>query len=193
MRRTLLLSSMLLCFAVPLWTDEPKTPRPNLTPTAPGSNLPHTQIRISGRVYVGELAPDFTLTSAGGREVALSHLRGHWVLLHFVPDRRDFAVLEVARADLAQLGVTLVGVCKANPQSLRAQAQRDSITFELLADATGEVSAIYGLYDAASFSSLSGLVVVDRTGKTRLALMGAIPPQHLADLLRFTMLGVIEG
>lgn len=196
MRCVLLLTSMFMCVAGSIAGDVPNKsqPRPQLSPTAPSSaTVPTTQLRMEGNVYVGELAPDFTLTSAGGREMALSHLRGHWVLLHFVPDRRDFAALEAAREDLSKIGVILVGVCKDNPQSLRVQAQRDSVSFELLADATGEVSALYGLYDSASFSSRSGLVVVDRIGKTRMSLMGSIPPQHLADIVRFAMLGVVEG
>jgi len=197
MRCVLLLTSMFMCLAGSMAADVPNKsqPRPQsqLTPTGPSSTVPTSQLRLDGNVYVGEFAPDFTLTSAGGRELALSHLRGHWVLLHFVPDRRDFSALEAAREDLAKLDVIMVGVCKDNPQSLRAQAQRDSVSFELLADVTGEVSALYGLYDSASFSCRSGLVVVDRTGKTRLSLMGSIPPQHLADLIRFAMLGVVEG
>ena len=194
MRRVLLLSSILLSLSTPTAADVPgksTRPQPRLVPT-PGSNVPVGQLRISGNVYVGELAPDFSLTSAGGRDMALSHMRGNWVLLHFVSDRKDFAALEAAQPELERLGVTLVGVCKDNPQSLRGQAQRDNVSFELLADATGEVSAIYGLYDSGSFMSRPGLVVIDRTGMTRLSLMGSIPPRHLADLIRFAMLGVAE-
>ena len=191
MRRILMLSSIVLCLGSP-WAMAQETPKrgtPRSSRPAAATEMSLPQLKVTGRVFVGDLAPDFSLTSSAGREVTLSRFRGDWVLLHFVPDRRDFNALGEAQADLVRIGVTMLGVCRDNPQSLRAHAQRDSIPFELLADATGEISAIYGLYDPAATASRSGFVVVDRNGKVRLALMGTIPPRQLVELVRYTMTG----
>lgn len=191
MRRILMLSSIVLCLGSP-WAMAQETPKrgtPRSSRPVPATELSLPQLKVTGRVFVGDPAPDFSLTSSAGREVSLSRFRGDWVLLHFVPDRRDFNALGEAQADLASIGVTMLGVCRENPQSLRSHAQRDSIPFELLADATGEISAIYGLYDPAATASRSGFVVVDRNGKVRLALMGTIPPRQLVELVRYTMTG----
>jgi len=168
---------------------DPKTPSGRPPRVSQESNLPLSQLRVSGRVYVGDPAPDFMLTASKGRDVTLSQYRGNWLLLHFASDRKDFAMLRDAHAELAQMGMLLVGICKDKPQGLRSFAQRESIAFELLADATGEISAIYGLYDHERATSRAGFVVVDRNGIVRLALMGQVPPQQVAELARFTMTG----
>ena len=192
MRRMLMLSAVTLCLGTS-WASAQEPPKggapPRSSQNAPATELSLPQLKMSGQIYVGELAPDFALTSSAGREVTLSRLRGEWVLLHFVPDRRDFAALQEAQPELADMGVTLVGVCKDNPQSLRSYVQREGVSYELLADATGEISAVYGLYDAAASASRSGFLVVDRNGKVRLALMGTIPPRQLVELVRYTMSG----
>ena len=191
MRRMLMSSAIVLCL-VPsgaVAQDASKGSAPRTSPGPSSTELSLPQLRVSGQIYVGELAPDFALTSSRDREVSLSRFRGDWVLLHFVPDRRDFAALGEAEAELTKIGVTMVGVCKDNPQSLRSYAQKESVTYELLADATGEISTIYGLYDVAAGSSRSGFVIVDRNGKVRLALMGSVPPRQLVELARYTMTG----
>jgi len=187
----LMLSAVILCLGSS-WASAQQAPKggaPRAAQNTTTTELSLPQLKMSGQIYVGEFAPDFALTSSAGREVTLSRLRGEWVLLHFVPDRRDFAVLGEAQPDLARMGVTLIGVSKDNPQSLRSYVQRERVSYELLADATGEISAVYGLYDVAASASRSGFVVVDRSGKVRLALMGTIPPRQLVELVQYTMTG----
>jgi peroxiredoxin Q/BCP len=187
----LTLSAIVLCLASSgtMAQEVSKGSPPPTSPAPASTELSLPQLRVSGQIYVGELAPDFALSSSRDREVSLSRFRGDWVLLHFVPDRRDFAALGEVQSELSRIGVTMLGVCKDNPQSLRSYAQKENVSYELLADATGEISAIYGLYDVAAGSSRSGFVIVDRSGKVRLALMGSVPPRQLAELARYTMTG----
>ncbi|HEY3217270.1 MAG TPA: peroxiredoxin family protein [Candidatus Eisenbacteria bacterium] len=149
---------------------------------------PVGQLRAIGHVYVGERAPDFELTSSRGRSVVLSKLRGDWVLLNFAEDRRRFSELRSIRDSLAELGVVMLGVCRDQPQALRTYAQRDSIPFELLADPTGEISALYGLFDFVHTATVPGFIVLDRRGVVRLGLLGqSLPPDQVAELVRFTI------
>ena len=167
--------------------DEGK-PSPSPSSKRPESQSPVGQLRAIGRVYVGERAPDFELPSSRGRSVVLSKMRGDWVLLNFAADRRRFSELRSIREPLAELGVVMLGLCRDQPQTLRAFAQRDSIPFELLADPTGEISALYGLYDFVRTTTLPGFVVLDRNGVVRLGLMGqALPAEQVAELVRFTI------
>lgn len=192
MRRILALSTILLCLTGS-WAGAQEAPKGvtlRSSPRTPATDMmPLPQLKVSGQIYVGEMAPDFALSTSAGREISLSQFRGDWVLLTFVPDRKDFSAVVEAQQDLAHIGVTMVGVCKDNPQSLRSYAQRENVSYELLADATGEISALYGLYDPAAAASRSGFVVVDRNGKVRLALMGTIPPRQVVELVRYTMTG----
>jgi len=170
--------------------ERPKTPAGGRTPpTDVNANLPFTRLRVSGHVSVGESAPDFALTSSTGREVVLSRLRGDWVLLCFAAGRAEFAGLDSMAADLVEMGVRMIGICKDKPQTLRPFVQREGIPFEILADMTGEVSEIYGLYDSGTSLAQPGFVVVDRAGIVRLALQGAAPADQIVGLTRYTMTG----
>ncbi len=185
----LTLLALLCASALALAQGEPKTPTIKPQSTEQSSNVPLGQLRVSGHVYVGEPAPDFELTSSAGRQVSLSRLKGDWVLLSFADDRKAFAGLRELHEGLKELGVVLLGICKDKPQALRPFVQREGITFELVADATGEISAIYGLYDVARSASRPGFVVVDRNGIVRLALQGQAPPKEVLELTRFTIVG----
>src|SRR4029077_4994267 len=96
------------------------------TRTEGGVRAPSSQIQVSGRVYVGEAAPGFELTSASGEQIKLSHYRGSRILLAFADRRESYgayaAIAESLRAD----SVLVVGVCHASPRGLRAVAERDS-------------------------------------------------------------------
>ena len=65
-------------------------PRPRTEVNAPD---PFARLRVNGRVMVGDQAPDFALTSSTGNDVALSSMRGDWLLLRFAADRKELAEL----------------------------------------------------------------------------------------------------
>src|SRR5262249_37303843 len=132
------------------WAQSDPKSREGSVTLRPGTvgNAPVSQLRINGRIYVGERAPDFSLWSSRDRELKLSRTRGDWVVLCFGNRREDLGALRKLQTALGASGITVLGVCHEKPQALRAFAERDSIPFEMLADVTGEISAIYGLYDS---------------------------------------------
>ena len=151
---------------------------------------PYTRLRVHGSVMVGELAPDFELTSSTGSDVTLSRLRGDWLLLRFVDDRQELADQARMKEELDRMGVRLVAICGDKPQTLRTLVQRLSLPFDILSDATGEVSAMYGFYDPATLGAQPGIVIVDRRGVVRMALQGGAPDDQVIELTRFTMASV---
>lgn len=170
---------------------EPKNPPPVST-TRPegGVRPPASQIRISSRVYVGEAAPGFELTSAAGSQVKLSRYRGERILLTFADRKEAFTRYAAVAESLRAEGVKLVGVCHGSPRSLRTIAQRDSLRFDLLADPTGEVSAVYGAFDFATSTTLPGYVLVGRQGTVRMVVLGqSLPPEDLLQITRYALIG----
>lgn len=152
---------------------------------------PRARGRVTGRIYIGEQAPDFALWGSRDRETRLSTLRGDWVLLSFADRREGLGPLKEVDAELRQLGVRLLGISHEKAQTLRTYAVRESVGFEMLADVTGEIAALYGLYDSEHRAIVPGFVVLDRQGIVRLALLGqAIPASQVTDLVRFTMTGL---
>ena len=170
--------------------DEPKTPPASKRSAGAGTSGPGGQLRIAGRLYIDEAAPDFELPSSRDRKVVLSRQRGDWLLLVFVADRNDFAAMRTINDDCAAIGVRIFGVCRDNPQSLRSTAARDGIPFEMLADPTGEISSLYGLYDAPHRTCVPGFVVLDRHGVVKLLVTGqVVPPSQILELTRLTAAG----
>jgi peroxiredoxin len=143
---------------------------------------------ITGQVIVGERAPDFELDGSEGHAVKLSRLRGDWVLLVFSDRKEAAAELRGSHDELAKLGIKIVGVCDEKPGSLKSFAERTALPYVLLADVTGEISAMYGLHDRARSAILPGFVVLDREGMVRMAVLGQqLPAQDIAHLARFAM------
>jgi len=173
---------------------DPKAPT---TPVAPGTTTspataPAGQLRASGDVVVGEPAPDFDLWGSRNRELRLSRTRGDWVLLVFAERRESLGEMAPAHAELKGSGVVVLGVCHDKPQTVRTYTEKNKVPFEMLSDVTGEVSGIYGLYDGGARKILPGFVVLDRQGIVRVAVLGTqLPADHVAEIVRFTMMGSI--
>jgi peroxiredoxin Q/BCP len=165
-------------------TQNPRTETGNQ-----GQEMPHGQLRVTGQVHVGDGAPDFTAPSSSGREVTLSRLKGDWIVLVFAENREDFAALRRTQVELAGIGARILGLCKEKAHRLRSYVDSEGLPFDLLADDTGEISALYGYYNLERRSSTHGFVVVDRQGVVRLALQGQAPPQQVEELVRFTIVG----
>ena len=121
---------------------------------------------------VGHEAPDFTLDAASGGTTRLADLRGHWSVIVFTDDRTTLAPLETIAPDLAKAGVTLYGVCRDAPSTLRTFAESRQVRFPLLADLTQQISQVYGMYDDLDDEIRPGLVVLDPRGVVQMALHG---------------------
>lgn len=173
-------------------STEPKTTA-GVPPTGveTSSQVPAGYRGVIGVVAVGESAPGFELTNAEGQHVRLSNFIGSRVLLYFA-DRRDAIVDYRAVAEsLSASGVLLVVIARDSPRSLKSLADREGLRFELLSDPTGEVSAIYGSYDAGISSIRTGYVLVGRTRVVRMALLGQkLPPTDLLQITRYALAGL---
>lgn len=176
MRRVLVsaVTILVLALAASAGADETsKRPQPR-----PGGD-PGTAIspvaqepRILSQVYIGEPAPDFELDSSLGRPIRLDHLKGYWVLLVFGDGRADIAPLREQEPQLRHLGVKPYGLCADKAHVIRAFAEREGLPFPLLADVTGEISQLYGLYDGKASVIRPGFVLIDRQGVVRMAMLG---------------------
>ena len=171
-------------------TRTPQRPAPTPTPqTAEPS--PHTGATVTGQVFVGERAPDFELDGSKGQPVKLSRLRGDWVLLVFADRKEDLAPLRESWADLRPLGIQPVGVCNEKARTLEIYNARNPLPFPLLADVTGEISAMYGLYDHAHSSTRPGFLVLDREGVVRMAVLGQqLPVGDITRLAQYAITGL---
>ena len=163
-------------------------------PPAPGSSqggqaTPQARVHIYGHVYIGERAPDFSLDGSDGKIVRPSRFRGEWVVMVFADRKEKLGPLAAIHDEMRTLGVHIFGVCKEKAHTLQKYSTRQRLPFVLGADWTGEISAMYGLYDSERSIS-PGFLVVDREGIVRMALLGHnLPPEQIAALVRYGVAG----
>ncbi len=98
----------------------------------------------------GQAAPTFTLPDQDGKTRQLADWRGKWLVLYFYPKNDTPGCTTEAcnfRDDwllLQELGAAVVGVSVDTSAAHAAFAQKYKLPFPLLADAQGEVAALYG-------------------------------------------------
>jgi peroxiredoxin len=164
---------------------DPRPPGQPATPSSPGTTR---RTRLPSIVAIGERAPDFELDASNNAPLKLSRTRGDWVLLVFADRKEDLSPLTNIHTRMRTLGVQILGVCNEKAHNLRAYAQRDKTPFLMLADVTGEVSAMYGVYDYLTQTTLPGFLVLDRDGTVRLTLLGSqLPPSEIERLVEFVL------
>ncbi len=169
----------------------PQAPPAPQRPRDMAAPPPRPQPRLLGQVYVGDPAPDFELDGSQGRAVKLSSLRGYWVLLVFAESRHSLEPLKHIEPDLRELAVRPVGVCSDKPRALESMAKRDSLPMLLLADVTGEISQLFGLYDYERSVIRPGFLLMDRQGIVRMALLGqTVPMDEVLLLVRYAVTGL---
>lgn len=188
MKRTVLVLCLLLAAGTASAADVPKAGGQALPTPDQKSQISPVPVpsAVTSQVYVGERAPDFELDGSEGRPVRLAKLKGYWLLLVFTDRRADLAPLQEIEPRLRKLGVKPYGVCGDKSYTLVSFARQRQLPFVLLADITGEVSQLYGLYDSRMSQIRPGFVLVNRQGVVRMALLGQALPYD-------EMLGLVES
>jgi len=127
-------------------------------------------------VEVGSAAPDFSLKSQHGEDVALSSFRGsRHVVLVFIP----FAFSGTCTSELGEIRDDLDAFAAHDTQVLavscdhffsnRAFSDSEGLTFPVLSDfwPHGEVSRAYGTFNAEAGAPERGTYVIDSEGIVR--------------------------
>ena len=146
------------------------------------------------RLAPGDLAPDFTLPDADGREVTLSSLRGQRVIIYFYPAAmtpgctKEACDFRDSRSDLSDAGFTVLGISPDAPAKLARFAGKEGLTFPLLADTDRAVLTAYGaygekmLYGKKSVGVIRSTFVIGTDGRIENAYYGVKATGHVARL-----------
>jgi len=185
---------LLLCSPLTARAEEGADTGPRRPPPLSGpSNVEassRTGALINGQVFIGERAPDFELDGSRGKPVKLSSMRGDWLLLVFADRKEDLLPMQQCWDDLRPLGVQVLGVCNEKARSLETFSAKNPLPYALLADVTGDIASLYGLFDRAHSNTRPGFVVLDRAGVVRMAVLGQqLPVGEITRLARFAVTG----
>ena len=106
----------------------------------------------------GQTAADFTLLDQHNKPVTLSALlKQSRVLVYFYPKAMtpgctvQACNLRDVRAELAEKGVTVVGISTDSPARLDKFSQRDQLNFTLLSDEDHRVADAFGVWGEKKF------------------------------------------
>jgi len=115
---------------------------------------------------VGQIAPDFTLTSDEGKEVSLSNFKGKRVLLYFYPRAStpgctiEACEFRDLRPKFEKKDAVILGVSADPVKALQNFKTRQKLNFPLLSDPTHKMIEAYGVWRMKKFMgrSFKGIV-----------------------------------
>jgi peroxiredoxin Q/BCP len=138
---------------------------------------------------VGQMAPDFTLTSQEDKTITLSQFHGKWVVLYFYPkDQTTGCTIEAHnfQRDLPQYtkdNAVILGVSVQDANSHKAFCTKESLTFRLLADTDKKVSKLYdSMYPLIGLSARNTFLI-DPNGKIVKVWTKVSPDVHSQEVL----------
>jgi len=150
----------------------------------------------STRLDRGDQAPEFTLDSDTGEQVALSDLRGRKVIVYFYPAAMTPGCTKQAcdftdsLDSLRGAGYEVLGISPDKPQKLAKFRDRDDLTITLLSDPDKAAMKAYGafgekkLYGKVVEGVIRSTFVVDEDGRIELAQYNVKATGHVAKLRR---------
>jgi len=170
----LVLAFVLMLFAASASAQDVRTGNPGNAPNvqSPRSGAPTGNERLTGHVAVGEHAPDFSLVAAGGGAWRLKQSRGRWTAVFFTDRRDDLPRLEALAASLDSLHLNVIALLDEKPQALAPWRSGSRSPLVALADESGVIAGLYGLWDGENGRTRDGLFLLDPNGVVRLALLG---------------------
>jgi thioredoxin-dependent peroxiredoxin len=150
----------------------------------------------SDRLDRGDQAPDFTLESDTGGQVALRDLRGRKVIVYFYPAAMTPGCTKQAcdftdsLESLRSAGYEVLGISPDKPGKLAKFRDRDDLTITLLSDPDKSVMKAYGafgekkLYGRVVEGVIRSTFVVDEDGRIGLAQYNVKATGHVTKLRR---------
>jgi peroxiredoxin Q/BCP len=140
----------------------------------------------------GQAAPEFNLATSDGSQVSLKDFKGKWVVLYFYPkDMTSGCTMEAKnfQHDLAQYdksGAVILGVSVDSADSHKQFCTKEGLTFKLLADPGGKVSAQYGStmdYKGTTMAARNTFLI-NPEGKIAKVYTGVKPAEHSEQVLK---------
>lgn len=145
---------------------------------------------------VGDKAPSFSAVDQSGKTVSLSDFKGKSVVLYFYPrDLTPGCTVEAcgfqsAQAALKKKGAVVLGVSKDSSATHKKFADKQGLTFPLLADESGTIVKAYGawgeksLYGKKYMGILRISYLIGPDGKIAAVFPKVKPAEHPADVLK---------
>lgn len=139
----------------------------------------------------GDVAPQFELASAEGKQTSLESFRGKWVVLYFYP--KDFTggcTIQAKNfqrdlAKYAERNAVIVGVSVDSAASHASFCEKEGLTFTLLSDPDAKVSEMYNSileYNGARLSARNTFLI-DPQGRIAKVFTSVKPTGHSEDVL----------
>lgn len=103
-------------------------------------------------IFEGKKAPLFTLSDQDGKKHVLKEYRGQKVLLYFYPKdmtsgcTTEALGMESLRSEYKKAGIVVLGISKDDEVRHKKFAEKENLTFSLLADVEMKVSDKYGVW-----------------------------------------------
>jgi peroxiredoxin Q/BCP len=151
-----------------------------------------SDIQTSGKVQIGDKAPDFSLPNQAGEIVHLSDFLGKSaIILYFYPkDNTGGCTAEACSFRdnyevFKEAGAEVIGVSADSIESHQNFARKNRLPFVLLSDKSGDARKSYGV--PATFGLLPGRVtyVIDQEGTVRHIFSSQFTPlKHIDEALQ---------
>ena len=150
-------------------------------------------------LYVGNIAPQFSLYDKDNNLVSLSDFKGKKVVLYFYPKDNTPGCTRHACAfaqnydDFKRKDVVVIGISKDNTASHQKFADKYNLPFILLSDPDLEAIKAYGvwqekkLYGKLGFGIVRSTYIIDENGIIQSVMPKAKPDTNATEILE--MLG----
>jgi thioredoxin-dependent peroxiredoxin len=143
---------------------------------------------------VGDVAPDFTATTADGSPLSLASFRGRAVILYFYPKANTTGCTLEARgfsehySEFQRAGIAIIGVSVDTVDAQKRFVEKCSIPFPLVADHDKSVAREYGVLGLLGIAKRVTFFL-DANGRVTDIVEGMLPGRHVDRALERTREG----